>query len=141
MIIVHDLIVPIGLLSDFKIQVLKWDSATVPMKEPIGMIWQTDITINVMRGVVMQTTEPVYTREDTERLVKIFDSTYANENIEQVAADTTQTKSEQRTKLLRLIKYFEDLFDVTLGGQYTDPVELELNTDYEFLIVNIIRSL
>ena len=36
---------------------------------------------------------------------------------------------EERTKLLRLLKYFEDLFDVNIGDWYTEPVGLELNPD------------
>ena len=38
MIIVHDLMVQIGLSNDFKRQVLQWDGATVPTKEPNGLI-------------------------------------------------------------------------------------------------------
>ena len=46
MIIVFDLVVQIGLSDDFKHQVLKWDGATVLIKEPIGLFGQTDITIH-----------------------------------------------------------------------------------------------
>ena len=31
--------------------------------------------------------------------------------------------------LLHLLKYFEDLFDGTLGKWNTDPLDIELNTD------------
>ena len=35
-------------------------------------------------------------------------------------------KAEERTTLIRLLKYFEDYFGGTLGYWETDPVELEL---------------
>ena len=42
-----------------------------------------------MREVVFHTAEPVPTREVTERLVNIFNSTYAEENLKQVANNAT----------------------------------------------------
>ena len=53
--------------------------------------------------------------EDIERLVKIFNSTNAKENLEQVAANSTQLNAEEITQLLSLIKDFADFFDATLG--------------------------
>ena len=38
MIIGHDLMLQLGLLSEFKHQVLQWDGVTVPMKEPSGLL-------------------------------------------------------------------------------------------------------
>ena len=55
------------------------------MKEPIGMIGQTDLNSHDMREVVMNTAKPVSTREATERLVKILYSTYAKAYLEKVA--------------------------------------------------------
>ena len=52
----------------------------------------------------MQTEEPFYTREATERLVKILNCTYANSYLEHVAANTTQINTEERTQLLGLHK-------------------------------------
>ena len=66
----------LGLLAGFKRQVLQLDDAKLPMKEPIGLIDKTDLTSCDMREVLMQTEEPVSTKEYTERLVKIIDSTY-----------------------------------------------------------------
>ena len=68
-----------------------------------------------MQEVVIQTKEPVYTRGDTERLVKIIDITYVKADLEHVAAKSSQPNAEERTQLLRLFQYFEDFFDNTLG--------------------------
>ena len=47
--------VQLALLVDFNIQVLQWYGETVPMKEPEGLLGQTDLTSRKMRKVVMQT--------------------------------------------------------------------------------------
>ena len=62
MIIFCDLMAQLGLLSDFIIVVLQQDGATATMKEPIGLIEQTNPTSSEMRELVMQTSEPVYNR-------------------------------------------------------------------------------
>ena len=72
----------------------------------------------------MQTEEPSSTREATELLFKILDSTYAEAGLKQVAANATQLNAEERTQLLRLLEYFEDLYDGTLGDWDTDPINL-----------------
>ena len=71
------------------------------MKEPGGLLGQTDLTSSKICKVVMQTAEPVSTREATERLVKILDSIYANADLEHIAANATQLNAEERTQLLR----------------------------------------
>ena len=48
-------------------------------------------------------------------------------NLEQVAANAIQLNAEDRTQLLRLFGYFEDLFDDNLGYWDTDIVNLEIN--------------
>ena len=74
-IVGHKLILQLGLSVDFKHQVLQWDDDIVPMKEPIILMGQTDLTSHDMCDVVMHNEELVSTREDTERLVKIIDGT------------------------------------------------------------------
>ena len=102
-----------------------------PMKYPSGMLGKKDLTSHDMRKVVMQTSEPVSTREATERLVKILDSTYAKDDLQQVAANTIHMISEDRTELPRLIQDFEYLFDGTIGDWDTDTIDLELNPYYK----------
>ena len=49
--------------------------------------------------------------------------------------------AEEITQLLRLLDYFEGLFDVTLGDWDTDPVDLGKKKQVlNRLIVNIIQS-
>ena len=72
----------------------------------------------------MHTVEPVSTIESTQSLVKNLDSTYAKENLKQVANKSTHINAEERTQLLILPKDFEELFNGTLGDWKTDTVNL-----------------
>ena len=74
----------------------------------------------------MQTSEPASTRESTDMMVKILDSTYEKADLKQVVNDS-HLNAEERTLLLSLLEYFEDLFDGTLGDWDTEPIDLELN--------------
>ena len=56
--------------------------------------------------------------------MKILDDTYAKSNLEQVSANENHLNAEDRTQLLSLLQYFEDLFDGTIGDWDTDPVDL-----------------
>ena len=47
--------VQLGLQDDFKHQVIQWDDVTVIMKEPIGLIGKSDLTIHKICEVVIQT--------------------------------------------------------------------------------------
>ena len=54
----------------------------------------------------MHTVEPVTTREATERLVKILNSTYTKSKIKQVENNATQLNTEEITQLLSILEYF-----------------------------------
>ena len=123
MIIGRDLMVQLGLTADFKRQVLQWDSTTVHIKDPRNLIGQSDLTKREMREVVMQTEEPASTRETTDRMVKIIDSTYEKADLKQLVNDS-HLNAEERSFLLSLLEDFENLFDGTLGNWATEPVDL-----------------
>ena len=57
MSIVRDMKVYIGL--DFKRQVIQWDGAAVPMKEPRNMLGQTYLSSSEIHKVEMHTEEPI----------------------------------------------------------------------------------
>ena len=131
MIIGHDLMVQLVLLVDFKCKVLQQDGITVPMKEPIDMIGKSDLTSHEMSKVDMQTAESAFTREATERLVRILDSTYKRANRQHATHDATHLNADERTQSLRLLEYFQELFDVAIGYWDTEPVDLQLKPYYE----------
>ena len=45
----------LGLMANFKHQLLQWDGATVPMKKPRSLLDKSDLNKRKMREVVMQT--------------------------------------------------------------------------------------
>ena len=118
----------LGLSSKLKCQLHHWYGVTLSMKELIGLLGKLYLTSCEMHVVVMKTTEPDSTREATERLLKRFEITYAKEDFKQLANNATHINAEEITKLLRLLKYFEDLFDGTLGYCDTVPVKLDPNS-------------
>ena len=85
--------VQLSRLTDFNRQVIQYDGVTVPMKESIGLLGKTDLTSREMCEVVMQTSEPVSTREATERLVRILVNNYEKAYFEQVSTNATQLNS------------------------------------------------
>ena len=94
LIIGRDLMVQPVLSADFKSQVLQWYDATVHMKEPINFLGQSNLTKRKMRKMVMQNSEPASNREGTEKMVKILDSTYAKEYLEQVVDNDIHLNDE-----------------------------------------------
>ena len=114
MIIGCDLMTKIGPLADFNYIVLQWDGIIVPMKEPSSLLCKTDLTSHEMHEVAMQTEEPVSKEEATEMLVIIMYSTYVKVDPEVLSNNATQLVFEERTLLLRILQYFQDLFDDTL---------------------------
>ena len=59
-------------------------------------------------------------------MVKILDITYAQADLEDLVAKSSQLNAEERTLLLSLPEDLEELFDGTLGDWATEPVDLEL---------------
>ena len=55
MIIGRELMVQLGLSSEFKRQVLQWDGIIVPMKEHISPLGKSDLTSRKIHEMVMKT--------------------------------------------------------------------------------------
>ena len=96
--------IQLGLIDDFKQQVLQSDGATVHMKEPRNLLGQSDIIKREIRKVVMQTSEPASIQEATERMVKILDNNYAKSDLENVVGNASHVNAEEMTLLLSLLK-------------------------------------
>ena len=65
--------------------------------------------------------------------MKILDSTYEKEDLENVSAKETQLNAEERTQIIGILKDFEDLFGGTLGDWEIYPIGIELKTNYKTL--------
>ena len=104
MIIGCDLMVPLGNMYNSKHQALQWDCTDVPIREPISLLGQPNLTSRNMRKVLIHTAEPVSKMEYTERMVKTIDSTYGNVDLEQEATNTTQLNDDYINQLPGLLK-------------------------------------
>ena len=57
-----------------------------------------------MHKEATHTAEPVPTREATERIVKNIDRKYFKADLKHIAANATHKNSDERTKLLGILK-------------------------------------
>ena len=117
----------LGLMADFKRQVIQWDGAELLMNEQRSFLGQFVLTGHDMRKMVMQTTEPASTRDYSEIMAKPLDSNYDKDDLEQFATNSVQLNAEQRIEIMIRINEFEDFFDVTIKKQDSQPVDLESN--------------
>ena len=56
-ILVHDLVVQLGLKSNFGRQILEWDKTVIPKKDPVSLIVQPNLNKRGMLEVVIQNLE------------------------------------------------------------------------------------
>jgi hypothetical protein len=71
--------------------------------------------------------EPASTTEATKPVVQILHANYEKADLEAVVEATGPHLSlHKKSKLLELLKEFEELFDGTLGDWKTEPVSFEL---------------
>ena len=89
MIIDCYLMVQLSLTADCRGQVHQWEGTILHMKEPSGLLGQSDLNNHKMREVCMKTVEPDSTREAPGLIVKILNSTYAKADLKMVANNAT----------------------------------------------------
>ena len=88
MIIGRELMIQLGLKSDFGSQILEWDETVIPMKYLGIFLFQTDLTNRDIQDMVMQYTELDSTKKATAIVTKIINSTYAKSDLDKVTAST-----------------------------------------------------
>lgn len=124
MIIGGDLMRELGIDVCYSSLTVRWDEFEVPMKEANALSNK-----KTLHNTYMEALEPKSTAEATKRVVKILDARYEKANLDSVVEEATYLTPKQRSKLLILLKDFEDLFDGTLGKWDTAPVDFELLPD------------
>ena len=90
------------LKADFGCQILEWDKNVVSIKDPDNFTGQTKLTKRNMGEVFIRTKEPDFTRQATERVVKVLAITYAKTAIDKVATAAVQLDKYQNKKLSSL---------------------------------------
>ena len=66
------------------------DDAVGHMKDPVNLLGKPNLTKHEMQEVSIHSLYTFYTREDTERLVKILEITYKGGDIDKAAPSTAQ---------------------------------------------------
>jgi hypothetical protein len=120
MIIGRDLRHELGIDLLFSLGVMKWDNATVPMRDPSQ---QRDNEIDAFEAEIFSIHDPDIT--DAARIQEIMDVKYAPADIDEMIYKCTHLTNNERSNLKALLKTFEPLFDGTLGTWDTEPIDLK----------------
>jgi len=123
MIIGRDLMESIGLDLLFSENLMRWDNATVPMRD--NSLFR-EVKTNPFNELLSMH-DPVTT--EAERIQGILDIKYAPADLNKIVQDSTHLTDIEKSTLGRLLAKYQDLFDGTLGTWDTDPIELELRPE------------
>ena len=122
MIIGRDLLHELGIDLMFSLGVMKWDNATVPMRDPSTL--RSLESIDTLENEIFSMHDPDTT--EAARIQSIIDIKYAPQDIDGIPNECVHLTETERSGLRKLLHKFEDLFDGTLGTWKTDPIDLEL---------------
>lgn len=123
MIIGRDLMDSIGMDLLFSENLMRWDNATVPMRDNSLFLEPSSNPFEELLSMH----DPITT--EAERIQRILDIKYAPADLNQVVQDCTHLTDTEKSALGRLLTRYQDLFDGTLGTWKTDPIELELRPE------------
>jgi hypothetical protein len=122
MIIGRDLLHELGIHLLFSLGIMKWDNATVPMRDPSQL---RDSNLDDIEDEIFSIHDPTTT--DAARIQEIMDVKYAPADINGMVSKCDHLTNTERSDLKMLLSKFESLFDGTLVGTWdTDPIDLEL---------------
>ena len=123
MIIGRDLMDSIGLDLLFSENLMRWDNATVPMRDNSLFLENPPNPFQEMLSMH----DPITT--EAERIQRILDIKYTPADLNQVVQDCTHLTDAEKSELGKVLAKYQDLFDGTLGTWKTDPIELELRPE------------
>ena len=118
MIVGRELMESIGLDLLFSENLIRWDNATVPMRD--NSLFR-EVRSNPFNELLSMH-DPVTT--ESERIQGILDIKYAPADLNKIVQESTHLTETEKSALGRLLSKFQDLFDGTLGTWDTDPIEL-----------------
>jgi hypothetical protein len=110
MIIGRDLLHELGIDLLFSLGVMKWDNATVPMRDPSHL---RDSNIDDFEDEICSMHDLITT--DAARIQEIMDVKYAPGDINEMVFKCDHLTNTERSNLKMLLQKFESLFDGTLG--------------------------
>jgi hypothetical protein len=121
MITGRDLLHELGINLLFSLGVMKWDNATVPMRDPSQL---RDSNIDDFEDEIFSMHDPATT--DAARIQEIMDVKYAPADISEMVSRCNYLTITERSDLKMLLHKLEPLCNGTLGTWDTEPIDLEL---------------
>ena len=127
MIIGRDLLEELGISLDFANHTMTWDNATIHMKD-----------LSTLEKVINDSSFFFWHEEEfetdalqsaTDRIKRILDAKYEKANLDEIVHECSYLTDDEQSKLLKLLKKHEYLFDGTLGRWDTRPYNIELKPD------------
>eukprot|EP00984_Skeletonema_dohrnii_P028339 scaffold18299_cov77-Skeletonema_dohrnii-CCMP3373.AAC.1 len=123
----RDLIVGIGTLSqwggvlDFRANEMTIDGQTIPLRHATAF----DNKHTVM-NIYREATEPLATKEETERVTRILDAKYTAADLPTVVEENcSHLTKRQKEALLKVLQSHEGMFKGTLGKWVGEEVHFE----------------
>ncbi len=115
----------LGIILDFKEQIITIDEIKLPMGSINDLPTSNKEALSYQNCLAND--EPESTELATQRVVKILDANYEKSDLpELIRSKCTNLSPLEQAKLLEVLTEFEDLFDGTLGDWDTEPVSFEL---------------
>ena len=118
MIIGRDILSALGIQFDFASNSIRWEQATVPMK---------DSAANFAESFHLEDPEAV--QDASSRLKSILDAKYKKADLRNVADSAEHLSQDERDSLHSTLKEYSELFDGTLGKWNMGAYDIELRPD------------
>jgi hypothetical protein len=113
------------IILDFKDKMITVDEVKLPMQN-INYL-QGSSTLHALRLNHSLAMEPQTTQDATKRVTQILDTKYQKADLQSIVRDDCKHLStDQKKKLLQLLKKYESLFDGIVGDWKTKPVSFQL---------------
>lgn len=111
-----------GAILDFRDNEITIDNQTIAMRGADGLADHKEL-----RNTYMEAVEPLATKEETERVVRILDAKYEPADLPKVVEENCSHLSyHQRKDLLALLRKHEKMFQGKLGQWTGDHIKFEL---------------
>ena len=117
MILGRDLLQELGIVLNFKEQIITWDDSMTRMQDDKDLPSLNKIE----EGKSMD--------DATSRIKKIIEAKYEAADLDQIVQECDNLTATEKNQLLRVLKQFESLFDGTLGHWKDEPYNIELKPD------------
>jgi len=112
----------LGIVLDFKFQMIEIDQIDLPMRKLSELQSKPKKSFQTFTNSY----EPTSTAELTKRTVRILDAKYEKADLPAIVEKCDHLTKYEKEKLLQLLRKYECLFDGTLGEWKTTPVKLRL---------------